>query len=321
MRPTYFTWQSRLAVLANVLVFVLIGSALLYRFVIAPARRQNLQGGVARYTQECNLSALRGVLEQGANPNSRDPMNWPVIVMAANNGNPGPVKMLLDFHADPNLPNPSGETALMQAARNVPLHKPGGGGSYLDANGIHDANGYEEAGLLLIRRGASVNSAAPGVEGPLFYAISGGSIPLVKAMLEHGANPNFQSSQKGVPLELCVGIQRNDLIPLLIAHGADPNRPDKTGTSPLLYAAEFNKPISFHAMLAHGGNIRWKTADGSTILMGACAGGNRELVQLALRSGIDVNIRDKDGDTAITCATKGKHPELIPLLKQAGATR
>lgn len=321
MRPTYFTWQSRLLVLCNVLVFVLIGSGLLYRFVIAPARRRNMQGGVARYTQECNLSALRGILEQGANPNSRDPENWPVIVMAANNGNPGPVKLLLDFHADPNLPNPAGETALMQAARNVPTHKPGGGNSYYDAQGYHDANGYEEAGLLLVQRGASVNSSTPGVDGPLFYAISGGSLPLVKAMLEHGADANFQSNTNGVPLELAISRQNNDMIPLLIAHGADPNRPDKTGTSPLLYAAEVNRPAGFHAMLARGGNIRWKTSHGSTILMGACAGGNRELVQLALRSGIDVNARDTDGNTAITCAMKGKHPELIPLLKQAGATR
>lgn len=91
------------------------------------------------------------------------------LLVAAKNGNPAMIKLLVDAGADPKSANAQGTTALMMAA----------------------AAGNAEAVNLLIDKGADVNAreSAHG-QTALMFASSLNRVAAVKALLAKGADPN-----------------------------------------------------------------------------------------------------------------------------------
>jgi cell wall assembly regulator SMI1 len=87
---------------------------------------------------------------------------------------------------------------------------------------------------LLVERGADINiGQRRGERTPLFWACwgMGEKLPLVRWLVEHGADVNALTAFDGTPLHSAVMWEHGDVIRYLLAHGADPGIKDASGHS------------------------------------------------------------------------------------------
>lgn len=100
--------------------------------------------------------------------------------------------------------------------------------------------GHENAALLLIERGADVNSPAhnPSRVYPLHSAAACQSVAIVKCLLDNGADPDVQQ-QGGYTALMSAAIHGNRrLIKVLLEAGADRGKTDDKGQTAHDHAAE-----------------------------------------------------------------------------------
>jgi len=121
-------------------------------------------------------------------------------------------------------------------------------------------------------------------------------LPLIEAMLEHGANPELKDEHGWTPL--INAVSRNDLktVEVLLNHGADPNAKDEEGGSPLYWA------MPPHVASLDVGDIK----------------GTSGVVRSLLTHGADPNLPTYGG-TLLQFAAK--RPYLVAILKAAGAKK
>ncbi len=147
-----------------------------------------------------DVSWLRSLLQQGVDPNTRDPKGYPALSLALRRESPGAFALLLaQPDTDVNALNAAGESPLMLAA----------------------IAGDLDACQKLLARGARVNG--PGWT-PLHYAASGPSTPLVELLLSQGADLEAQAPNGSTPLMLAAQTGPEATIELLLRRGADPKR-------------------------------------------------------------------------------------------------
>jgi hypothetical protein len=100
----------------------------------------------------------------------------------------------------------------------------------------------------------------------LHYAVMTSKVPLVRALLEGGANPNIKmegrNNDKQTPLHLAVKevhvpSKRLEIVNLLLQYGANPNAVNSRGTTPLDMAAfNANDADVVRSLLAAGAKLR-----------------------------------------------------------------
>jgi hypothetical protein len=151
-----------------------------------------------------DTATIRRLLAAGVDPSTRG-RQGSALHLAILNRHPDVAALLIEAGANVNSPDLPLETAVMACDLATTQR--------------------------LIAAGADVNCADVNFadhEGmtPLMWAANRGSEPIVKLLLEHGANPNAICNQGRTPLKW---VQRRDrkIIDLLIAHGAiaDPPKP------------------------------------------------------------------------------------------------
>ena len=198
--------------------------------------------------------------------------------MAARNGPPGFVKLLLDHGASPSSPNKDNRTPVHTAA----------------------TGGYFETVKLLLERGANIEAAENDGERPLYGAAANDHTAVVRLLLDHGANPNVCMDDGRTPLysaagkyvtpgikSLCLQSEidmtfhlasslyrvaltlsftpRNYLetARLLIGKGADLDAIEKDGWTPLYTATVDGYLEMIDMLLSSGANMHVKLPDGS----------------------------------------------------------
>lgn len=152
-----------------------------------------------------DVGALRRLLDQGMDPNSRDPKGQPALAVAIRRESPRALQMLLARpEIDVNALNGSGESALMLAA----------------------IAGDVDACRTLIERGAQIDK--PGWT-PLHYAASGVEPRTVRLLLDHGARIDAEAPNGSTPLMLAAQHGPEASIELLLARGADTRPRNRRG--------------------------------------------------------------------------------------------
>jgi hypothetical protein len=88
----------------------------------------------------------------------------------------------------------------------------------------------------------------------LFIASHRGNIGLVKGLISHGANINYQSSYGRTPIMVSVVANKTDIIDYLLSNDADIDLTDVNGDSPLTISKKFNNKLGTHKLA----QFKWK---------------------------------------------------------------
>jgi uncharacterized protein len=226
------------------------------------------------------------------------------LLFAARVGDIESARILLAHGASPNETAPDGYNALLLAS--------------------HSDQGKFAA--FLLDQGADPNASGTGFTA-LHTAVLMGDLPLVKALLAHGANPNAELT-KGAPL------RRNDGDPILYGELA--------GATPFFLAAKYLELEMMRALVAAGANPLTPLKDKTTPLMAAAGigwigGADRrganyflapppdedkalEAVSLLIQLRADPTAANEAGDTALHGAAAHGYNNMIALLLQKGAS-
>jgi ankyrin repeat protein len=175
----------------------------------------------------------------------------PLVADAAMRGDDAEVRRLVQDHADVNVAQADGATALHWAA----YHR--------------DA----DLARLLLKAGAKPGAANREGSTPLWLAASQGDAEMVKALLDGGADANEPLPLGRRPLMLAARAGSVEAVRALLDHGADPNAKESDrGTNALMQAADQGHADVIKVLIEHGADVAAASApvfrDGRTAALG-----------------------------------------------------
>jgi ankyrin repeat protein len=165
-----------------------------------------------------DVSEVQSLLKAGVSPNVLDPKGNPMLIVAIRDKSAKVTDLLL---ANPsinvNLPNKSGENALMMAAFDGDM---------------------ATVKMLVLNNKAAVNK--PGWS-PIHYAATNGHLQIVQFLMANGAMINALSPSETTPLMMAIGSGNDDLIKYLLDNGADFRMRNHEGYTAIDVAQLFGK--------------------------------------------------------------------------------
>lgn len=260
-----------------------------------------------------DLAQLKTLLSQGADANTRDARGEMPLMYTAIVGSLDAMKLLLEKGADVNAQNQFGSTALIWSAT--------------------DKAKVE----LLLEHGANPNLASKRGRTPvLVAAMSDRSAPIVRLLIDKGADVQAKDFLKTTALKAATFGNDSETVRLLLEAGLDPNAADLPGLTPLMMAAGWNGNLeTVKMLLAKGANVNAVSRPvmglptriapskfgNLTALIMAAPFGPPELIQTLLDAGANVNAKDVRGMTPLMLAVATDHqdPAVIRLLLSRGA--
>ena len=243
----------------------------------------------------------------------------PALIEAARNADHAALRALVERHANVNVAEADGTTALHWA-------------SYRD-----DVDSV----ALLIRAGANVNAANDLGATPLWLAAENAGTPIVQALLEAGANPNLSLLAGETPLMIAARSGKARAAELMLQKGAKVNATAARGQTALMWAAAGRHPDVVKVLLAHRADVHLRSAEwsqmmavpphgvkqynkviphgGDTALMFAARSGDLDSARLLAGAGANVNDADAWGVSATMMAAHAGFTELVEFLLDRGA--
>jgi ankyrin repeat protein len=203
------------------------------------------------------LSIVEELIKAGASVKEKSADNETPLHSAAASGNKAVLEFLLTHEAELEAKSKQGKTPLMIAMERrdtVGGDRLGSISALLSAGADVNATDTEGQTPLtfaiqrrspeilqeLLRFKPKLNEKTRGVT-PLLRAVEMESTPVLKLLLEAGADPDLGSYGNDYrPLHAAVGRNNKSMVELLLAHHANPNVVDASGESPLSYARRKN---------------------------------------------------------------------------------
>lgn len=247
---------------------------------------------------------IRAALESGIPVDERDQKGRTALFRTARLGKSDRVKLLLEFHANPNATDDRGEAPLQAAAR----------------------YGYEECVALLLKAGAEIDYC-PDVEltnyseSALCSAVRKGHQRVVSLLLNAGASPNASTAAKSFPL--IAAASRGDAATCrrLVEAGADTNQRDEFGSTPLHHGVRSRSVETIRELLGLGADVDAKNDDGVTPVCEATSTYQSvPLLAALLKAKPDLSICSPPFNrTPLEEAIEFELDEIADLLRAAGA--
>jgi ankyrin repeat protein len=239
-----------------------------------------------------NLELVELLLKAGADPNAADRYGVTPLYLACSLANVPMMEKLLAAGADPNLTDQSGETLLMIASH----------------------VGEPAAAKVLLARGAKVNVTLKdsGVT-PLMVAVRDNQPEIVRLLIEHGAEVNAATVKGRKPPRRPAG-EGGGSHGVGIIRGGMPasgsQTPTTGGMTPLLYAARDGRFEIVKMLVEAGARIDEPEANNITPLQMAIGNNNMAVAEYLLAQGADPNSADDYGRTPLWLATEMRNLEL-----------
>ncbi len=223
---------------------------------------------------------------------------------------------LLQQHADVNVAQADGTTALHWAAR------------------------WDQAGIAdqLIQLGANVKAANRFGVTPLALAATNGSATMIEKILAAGEDANAAVTKDGdTALMSAARAGKVDAIEVFLKHGADVNKTNQRGQTPLMFAVAEKNAAAAKVLIAHGANVNAHTnplpppgkldlifsapapPGGMTALLFAARQNDLESVKVLIEAGADLKGAAADGSAPLLIAVINGHYSLAKYLLDHGA--
>jgi ankyrin repeat protein len=181
-----------------------------------------------------------------------------------------------------------------------------------------------------LHAGANVNAIGKDGIYPLIWAMYIKNKPAFEWLLEHGADPNFDSGgSDGCALFWAAEANDSDWLRMLLAHKANPNLLHKNAVwteTPLLAAGGLCRLENLKMLIAAGADINYqqsKQDGGATPAIHAADSGFLEGVYELLEAGANIRPRDTGGwDLTDYVARRPPDPwreKVLQLLRERGA--
>lgn len=280
--------------------------------------REQLPSLLLQAVDAQDVSAVKQLLAEGANPSTRDSYHYSVLDRA-----------MYPFHSSSHR-----DSRRMEQIMRLLLEagaKPDclSGALNLDS---------EEPALCMIAKGASVT---PDMLGRSVHLCSARLLQQIWEKSHADVNVRFGSM---TPLGWLANARPSgdeekqlETANWLLAHGADPNigkwnKPERNrpeisadnGRTPLMDAIFLNRPALARLLLKNGARMEAHDAWGNTVLMQAVGGNAVAGVRELIAGGANVRARNEKGFTVLhvaqICARQTHNTEIVNMLRQAGAT-
>ncbi|KAL8686389.1 MAG: hypothetical protein Q9224_005461, partial [Gallowayella concinna] len=280
-------------------------------------RAENQRDALINAVKQGDDLLLELAIEEGANVNAKGADGKAPLHLAALQGNPDIVQLLIDHHANPNI------SASIRGDRmerkfegsRTPLHW-----------ACH--KGHESCVRILVDNKGDVNARNCTSRYPLQEAIMHGHTNIANLLLESGALLTISDNEGWTPLHQAADNGNVELINTLLDRGCDieARTTDKSHlnrycrATPLFLAAGTGKEAAAKALLDRGADPRCRNITGEMPIHVACWRGFAPVVRLMLDAGIDIEERDVDLDeTPLLKAASTGQPHVLKLLLDRGA--
>lgn len=239
--------------------------------------------------------------------------HWTPLMYAARQGSLGAARTLAEAHADLNVVDPDGTSALELAIINAHYDT---AVMLLDKGA--DPNVADSAGMAALYAAVDMNTLGEVYGRPArTFSDEASALDVIKAALRHGAKVNaplksaalYRAHTPGdgnlgegtTPLMRAARNADVDAMRVLLASGADPSMQEKNGTTALMLAAG----------LGHGLGVFAKEYATEPAML--------EAVKLLVAQHVDVNAADNKGETALHFAALASDP-VVKFLVESGAS-
>ena len=277
-----------------------------------------------------DLAVVKALLKAGTDPNARDDMGWTPLQQAMDQDgweNQDIVAALLEGGADPipdgNTDRLSDDNDLgscfldvlvrtkqqwleqhaetveeLERAHNEACREAGRAGRLYQRLRDRSGMGHEEAMKLVNGYLCPEDREST----PLHDMVYDNNLAAITALLNAGADPNWEGNEGQTPLHWAVDTANTSLPVLvtLLAAGADPNASDDEGETPLYHAVDRSDLASVVVLLNWGADPNYNS-DG-TFLRNAIQGNNLAVLAALLMAGANPNAQDDEGKTPLHLA-------------------
>jgi len=214
-------------------------------------------------------------------------------------GNTYIMNRILDQNASIDARNKAGDTSLTIAVR----------------------QDEEEAGLLLLSRGADIFAANAKSESPLYLTFPSAerrNSTLRQWML----NPQTLTARDGLgntALHYTAQWRFDSWISYLVKMGADVEAANATGETPLFAAVKQDSPSTIKALMDNGASLLARDTLGNSLLHAAVRWHAISGAEMLLDKGLDVNCHALNGKTPLHDSIRWWMPDMESLLLRRGA--
>lgn len=275
----------------------------------------SLDRGLLRMIEDGGEKGVEDLLGKGADPDAKDEVGTPALVLAAHkNYAPEPVKSLLDHGARVDEPDSDGKTALMVAAKGYAM----------------------KIVNMLLEKGAREDTRDRAGNTPLLSAVCASAFPdgmadLVSLLLAHGADVRAANSE-GVTSVMLAAKCGNPALVELVEKGADVNASDMDGTTALMIASLKGGEAYVKFLLDKGADVRARDKAGRSVLLNAIDAPDRfddnsqnkytyNIASLLVMRGADINAASNTGDTPLIASKRRGYDDMVRLLIDWGVQR
>lgn len=173
--------------------------------------------------------------------------------------------------------------------------------------------------LMLLARGADINTTTIDGVTPLLYAAQNSDLRMVKILVDSGADINKVPYDGATALIVAAKQNDYDIAEFLAGKDADLNIRDESKVTAVHYAAAYNNYDIMDMLIYYGADIELPDAKGNTPLISATFNNCYEAVDLLIQNGANVNAADNNGNTALMVAVQQQNIDLVYLLLENGA--
>jgi len=304
--------------------------------------------------QRGNAEAVKALLDHGADPNAKEVSHGQTALMwAAAEVHPDVVRLLLAAHADVHARTKTWKQRVMLCCQYYEGDDDGAAvvelGGYTPLMFAAQSGDVESAKLILAA-GADLKDTAADNTSALILAAHAGQSATAVYLVNAGADPN--DARAGyTALHVAATAGDLPLVTALLAHGADPNvRVQKgsatkqmrsghsidhrlMGATPFILAACNGHLDVMKLLVSKGGDPTITTLDSRTAIMAMAGRGTQtqqgdkvpetrvvQAVKLAAQLGTPVDHADANGDTALHIAATRRRDAIVQALADSGAT-